>query len=666
MGRTMADFYPDAAERAKLRSILDELDHVTNYELERQRADGTRFWLDAHFHNIIYEGEEAIFAVVLDISERKRRSEELEERVRQRTADLEKANEQIKVIAERVPVPIAITSKATGKVMYANDHLANLYGLASKDDLVGGSMKKFYVNLEDRDRVQAILKEQGHVSNFELKLKKVDGATLWVDAYFHSILYEGEEATFGALSDISERKQRSEDLERRVRERTAELEAARDGALEADQAKNRFLGNVSHELRNPLNHISGYCSLLEQAAAQKGHDYFLSDLREIRTSAEDLLKLVKDILFLTKMGADKVRVEPKEVPVAEFVRDLAHAMAPEAEKNGNRLEVHGEENAGTMWTDPGRLRQILTNLLSNACKFTERGTITLRVDREKHQDHDWLAFAVADTGIGMTPEEMSRLFEPFVQANDSIGTKYGGTGLSLALSKGFCHLLGGKITVESTPGKGSRFTARLPARLSLDNAGAGSPAKAAREAQALPGPPQTAHSPSAANLVLVIDDDPKVHELMHRFVGIEGFQISSAFTGEEGLKLAKKAHPAVITLDTLMPGLNGWEVLKRLKGDKSTAHIPVIMLTVVDDKTKAYELGASEFVTKPVEWKLVAAILGKYCTARPGSSPAPLAKRPKSQASKKPAKRSSGGRPKQTGGKVVAPKARKQTNKSRG
>jgi PAS domain S-box-containing protein len=633
LGRRMIDFYVDPADRATMLQALEQHGFLSNHELHLKKPDGTPFWVAGYFRYLTYDGQEAILATLLDISERKRRSEDLQRGIRERTAGLEAANAELqkanqeltaardqvqhekdrfREIVEWIPVPIAISRKATGRVMYANDHIAALYGLSRGSELLGRDMTDFYLNPGDRSKYWQILQKQGYLQNYELHLKKADGTPFWVAAYFRYLTYEGEEAVLGALLDISERKQHSEELEERVRERTAELEAARDAALEADRAKNRFLANVSHELRNPLNHISGYCSLLEQAAAAKGHDYFLSDLTEIRASADNLVKLVKDILFLTKMGADKVRLDPREVQVRDFVTELVRTMAPEAQKNGNRLETRCDEHVGSMWTDPDRLRQILVNLIGNACKFTDKGTVTLSVAREAQGGRDEVAFAVDDTGIGMTPEEIGRLFEPFTQANESIGIKYGGTGLGLALSRGFCQLMGGAISVQSEPGKGSRFTVRLPARVS---AGAARPAGAGREAQApaIPAPARAV----AGSLVLVIDDDPKVHELMHRFVGTEGFQICSALSGEQGLKLARELRPAVITLDTLMPGLDGWEVLKRLKAEDRTAAIPVIMLTVVDDRAKGYELGASEFVTKPVQWSHVAPIVAKYCPAKP-------------------------------------------------
>jgi CheY-like chemotaxis protein/anti-sigma regulatory factor (Ser/Thr protein kinase) len=235
-----------------------------------------------------------------------------------------------------------------------------------------------------------------------------------------------------------------------------------------------------------------------------------------------------------------------------------------------------------------RLRQIILNLLSNACKFTENGEVNLTVQRERAPCGDWLTFVVADTGIGMTSDQMAKVFEEFSQADSSTTRRYGGTGLGLAISRRLCHLMGGDITVDSTPGAGSTFTVRLPAE--------------APQASAAPCAPvePTVPAPGAARAggkILVIDDEQTVRDLMRRFLAREGFDVVTAKDGEEGLALARGLHPALITLDVLMPGLDGWSVLQALKADPDLADIPVVMLTIVDEKNKGYALGASDYVT---------------------------------------------------------------------
>ena len=249
-----------------------------------------------------------------------------------------------------------------------------------------------------------------------------------------------------------------------------------------------------------------------------------------------------------------------------------------------------------------RLRQIVLNLLSNACKFTERGKVVLEARRDPGDDADWLVVSVVDTGIGMTPEQIGRLFQEFTQADASTTRRYGGTGLGLAISRKLCRLMGGDIEVESAPGAGSRFTIRIPA------GAAAQPSPAAAESAA----PAAWASPGASHRVLVIDDEETVRDLMRRFLAREGFEVVTARDGAEGLALARELRPMLITLDVLMPGLDGWSVLESLKADPELAEIPVVMLTILDDKNKGYALGATDFLTKPVDRHRLRAVLAHY------------------------------------------------------
>ena len=249
-----------------------------------------------------------------------------------------------------------------------------------------------------------------------------------------------------------------------------------------------------------------------------------------------------------------------------------------------------------------RLRQIVLNLLSNACKFTERGKVVLEARRDPGDDADWLVVSVVDAGIGMTSEQIGRLFQEFTQADASTTRRYGGSGLGLAISRKLCRLMGGDIEVESAPGAGSRFTIRIPA------GAAAQPSPAAAESAA----PAAWASPGASHRVLVIDDEETVRDLMRRFLAREGFEVVTARDGAEGLALARELRPMLITLDVLMPGLDGWSVLESLKADPELAEIPVVMLTILDDRNKGYALGATDFLTKPVDRHRLRAVLAHY------------------------------------------------------
>jgi CheY-like chemotaxis protein/anti-sigma regulatory factor (Ser/Thr protein kinase) len=271
--------------------------------------------------------------------------------------------------------------------------------------------------------------------------------------------------------------------------------------------------------------------------------------------------------------------------------------------------VHCPDGIGAMHADLTKVRQALFNLLSNACKFTEKGTVSLAVERETADGEEWLRFTVSDTGIGMTPEQLARLFEAFTQADAATTRRFGGTGLGLALSRRLCRMMGGDVTVESESGRGSTFTIRLPATVRD---------VAAEAAAAAPAAPAEAEPPALGmGTVLVIDDEPAVRDLMQRFLSREGFRVVTAAGGEEGLRLARELRPDAITLDVMMPGLDGWAVLTALKADPSVADIPVIMLTIVDDKNLGYALGASDYLTKPIERERLVTVLAKHRRDRP-------------------------------------------------
>jgi len=376
---------------------------------------------------------------------------------------------------------------------------------------------------------------------------------------------------------------------------------AREAAEAASSAKSTFLANMSHELRTPLNAIIGYSEMLLDDAEVSGQKELIHDLQKIRASGQYLLSLINEILDLSKIEAGKMDLYLESFDVKWMIEEVVSTIKLLAEQNENVLRVQLGDTLGTMHADLTKVRQSLFNLLSNACKFTERGTVSLDVSRETLDGIDWLSFSVRDTGIGMTEEHIGRLFQEFTQAEVSTTREYGGTGLGLLLSKQFCQMMGGDIAVESELGIGSTFTIRLPAKV-VDHKDELSTLEEVRfEA-----------GPKGAGTVLVIDDDAMVLELMKRFLGKEGYLVETAKGGKEGLRLAKELIPDVITLDVIMPQMDGWAVLGALKGDSDLADIPVIMLTIVDDKGMGYKLGASEYLTKPIDRERLVAAVRKH------------------------------------------------------
>jgi CheY-like chemotaxis protein len=296
--------------------------------------------------------------------------------------------------------------------------------------------------------------------------------------------------------------------------------------------------------------------------------------------------------------------------VAQMIEEIASTVQPAAAKNTSTLQVKVAKNVGGMHADLTKVRQILLNLLSNSCKFTDHGTISLNVDRRTIDHRDWLQFEVRDTGIGISAEQKENLFREFSQADASIARKYGGTGLGLAITHRFIQIMRGSITVESQPGRGSTFTIQLPAEIKAESG------ESAQSQPPVEIPEASQPVQSHRGTILVIDDDPAVRDLMLRYLTKLGFHGVTCESGAEGLRLAKEVHPLLITLDVVMTEMDGWRVLKQLKADPELAEIPVIMVTVVDNEPMGASLGASSYLIKPVDRDRLAVLVERYRLAQ--------------------------------------------------
>ncbi len=486
--------------------------------------------------------------------------------------------------------PVAIvTMDLNFNITSCNPAFEKLFGWKG-EEVLGRNLDELVNTEESLDEAAAYTEEayDGAVIRGIGKRKRRDGTLVDVELAGVPVMVDGEQAgIMGLYHDITD------------------LLKAQEEAQAANRAKSHFLANMSHELRTPLNAILGYSEMLVEEAEDDGNDIYVPDLRKIEAAGRHLLALINDVLDLSKVEAGKTELYLESFDTRGMVDAVAATIRPLVEKNENALELRCPDDLGEMHSDLTKVRQMLLNLLSNASKFTDRGTVSLDVTREHGEDGDWLTFRVSDTGIGMTDEQLDSVFEAFAQAEASTTRRFGGTGLGLSITRRFSRMLGGDVGAESEPGLGSTFTLRLPARAPDAN-----PAEVEEPGLAEEGSGE-------AGTVLLIDDDATARGLLRRILVKEGFRVQDAESGEQGLRKARDFRPDVITLDVIMPAMDGWAVLEALKRDEELSGIPVVMLTVLQDQAMAESLGASDYLTKPVDRPSLIETLRRHCDVAP-------------------------------------------------
>ncbi|MGI9331291.1 MAG: response regulator, partial [Gammaproteobacteria bacterium] len=595
---------PDALHSARTRTLSAGAELTISWGVTNEFAGGPSTDL-ARF--TLVGGIGATLGLTFFIALLLWRNQIISNKVREATRELASSQERFELAMEATNLGVYDYRPDSGQLII-NDRWAAMLGYTQED--IGGHVDAFSKLLHPDDEKKTWdlfgAHAEGKSPRFdaEFRMRNSDGNYVWIRSVGKVVERSKEDAPLrflGIHTDITQQREAAE-----------ELRSARERADSANAAKSAFLANMSHELRTPMNAILGYSEMLMEEAEELEQTEFIPDLKKISQAGTHLLALINDVLDLSKIESGKMEIFPEEIDVAGLIDEVIATAHPLVEKQQNRLVVERDENLGKAHQDLTKVRQTLFNLLSNASKFTENGTITLKVSKQTKQCDEWLSFAVSDTGIGIPEDKLEHIFKEFSQADESTTRDFGGTGLGLSISKRFCQMLGGEMKVESVMGEGSTFTILIPATAPG--------AKAEKLAQATESREALLSDLGDQDRILVIDDDPEACEIISRFLRKDGFNVVTTDRGEHGLELAHQLNPAAITLDVMMPEMDGWSVLRALKADPKLRKIPVIMLSMIDERTRGYSLGAVDYLTKPVDKTQLLETLHRYKDANADNS----------------------------------------------
>ena len=475
--------------------------------------------------------------------------------------------------------------------------------LASERDEVGQlstALKSYKSHLVEMESIRAEQAERRHERD-EVIIEKMSALADQLDGSARTLILN-DIKKMKDLADNSDRNsseeasvelmlvafsRMSDEVNGLIDARTGEMETARDEARDASDQKTKFFANMSHELRTPLNAILGYGEMLYEDCEDLGYDDLLPDLKKITSSGSHLLSLINNILDLSKIEAGKMELFITSFEIEHMIQTIKDVSEPLAAKNDNGFVINLDGAMGSMSQDETKLRQCLTNFLSNGFKFTKNGTVTLDVKSRLDGKIEFIDFAVIDTGAGMSAEGVAKVFEEYTQAERSTSANYGGTGLGLPISKKFAEMMGGDVVVTSEEGKGSVFTLSVPRECPEYNED---------EVDS-----NVINLDADDNLVVLVDDDVAMHDLIKRTISKLNLTLIGATNSEKGMELIREVKPKLILLDVLMPGRDGWSLLKECKTDSELKDIPVIMISQLNQSNLAASLGANDYLTKPID-----------------------------------------------------------------
>ena len=515
-------------------------------------------------------------------------------RVEEATRELAESEAKFRAFYDLNLVGLAATSPDKGWIL-VNDYLCKLfeYDEQSLRQLTWADLT--HPDDLPLDEAEFERMARGEIERYDLEKRFISRSGREIPAYMSVSCVRKPDGSLdfvlAVVVDITDRKA----AEVALRAARDEADIARQEAEAGTRAKSAFLANMSHELRTPMNAIIGYSEMLEEEFEDEGHDQYLPDIGKIRGAGKHLLSLINDILDLSKIEAGRMDLLLERFDLSEMLRETVATAQPLLDARGVAFEPRLADDMGMVRADLTKLRQVVLNLLSNAAKFTHEGAVELRTEPFERDGERWIRIAVSDSGIGIEADKLEHVFGEFTQADRSTTREYGGTGLGLAISRRFCQMMGGDITATSVVGEGSTFTVEIPASVDALEA-----ARSSLDAPAAHGD-ATLVAEGDGPLVLIVEDDADSRDLLARMLSGAGHRVAMAPDGEQGLALAHELKPDLITLDVMMPCMDGWGMLRRLKADEATCDIPIVMVTMVGDKAMGQSLGASDYLQKPVD-----------------------------------------------------------------